>query len=160
MSYGPWAIANSRPVRAIRGNALRTLPLLKRFPHPSGANPQGPARRHAHRALVARRSPGRSADQAHPPLGKTRNPAFGAKGSAPRLSLDFRCHLPRRGQGCWHRHASLQQRGDEHAPRRDRLPCRAGRPCRPAARSGRVAWVGRTDRARQHHDHAAAAQMP
>src|SRR3546814_7880220 len=42
----------------------------------------------------------------------------------------------------------------------DRLPRRAGRTCRSAARSGRMAWIGRAGRAAQHHLDAAAAQVP
>lgn len=54
MNFGPWAIASSRPDHAIRGNALKILPLLKSLPRPSGANPKAPAQRHADRAVVAR----------------------------------------------------------------------------------------------------------
>ena len=160
MSCEPWAIASSRPDRAITGSALRILPFLKRVPRPSGANPQGPPQSHAHRAVVAGRSPCRPADQAHPALGKAWHPPLCAEGSAPVLGMDLRSDLPCRRQGCRHRHAQVQQRSHEHASRGDRLPRRAGCACRPPARSGRMARIGRTGRASQYNAHAAATQMP
>ena len=98
MSCGPWAIANSRPGRAIRPSDLRISSFLKRVPCPSGANPHRPPKRHAHRAVVARRRPDWPTDQANPPLGAARNPTNSAQRPAPGIGMDLWRHLPRRGQ--------------------------------------------------------------
>lgn len=95
MNCEPWAIASSRPVRAITGSALKILPLLKSLPHPPGANHPPASERNACRAVVAGRSPCRPADQAHPTLGKAWHPPLCAEGSAPVLGMDLRGDLSR-----------------------------------------------------------------
>ena len=107
MSCGPWAIANSRPGRAIRPSGLRISSFLKRVPCPSGANPQRPPKGHAHRVVVARRSPDWPTDQANPPLGAARNPTNSTQRPAPGIGMDLWRHLPRRGQRRRAGHAPL-----------------------------------------------------
>ncbi len=107
MSCGPWAIANSRPGRAIWPSGLRISSFLKRVPCPSGANPHRPPKRHAHRAVVARRRTDWPTDQANPPLGAARNPTNSAQRPAPGIGMDLWRHLPRRGQRCSAGHAPL-----------------------------------------------------
>ncbi len=67
--------------------------------------------------MVAGRGADRPADQIDPALGQARHPALRPKRSAPILGLDLRSDLPVGGQGGRHRHAGLQQRGDDDAPR-------------------------------------------
>lgn len=132
---------------------------FKKLRHPPCKYHRKPAPRNARRIVVAGRGADRPADQIDPALGQARHPALRPKRSASILGLDLRSDLPVGGQGGRHRHAGLQQRGDDDAPRGNRLSRRARRTCRGHSRSGRMAWIGRTGHSAKHHPDAAAATM-
>ena len=93
------------------------------------------------RSLVLRRGSYRPEEQDHPPVGEARHPPERSAGSAHRLDLHLRCHLPETGQGRSPDLARTQHRGDEPAPRGDRPDGRTRSPRRPPRRSGWMASV-------------------
>ena len=65
------------------------------------------------RNMVAGRSPCRTEEHQHPPLGQTRYEAVGSQGPEDRIGLHLRCDLPPRRQGSCSRHAALLHRRHE-----------------------------------------------
>src|SRR5271154_1732763 len=90
------------------------------------------------RGLVRRRGTRRPEEQDHPALGQARHPAQRSQRSANRLRLYLRRDLSQGRQGRGARHATLQYRGDESPPRRNRNADCARRARRPSCRPGRL----------------------
>ena len=88
--------------------------LLKKLSRPRGGDRRKRGSWQADRDLVSRRSSDRAEKQGHPPMGETRDTAFGAARPEDEFSLYFRRHLPgrrKRRRAC---PPLLQQRG--HGP--------------------------------------------
>jgi hypothetical protein len=148
----PWAIANSRPARAIMRRPRARSRILKNIPRPRGAGRRGQGRRSGrNRNLVRRRGAHRPEEQDHAALGQARNAPLRGARPAHRLDLHLRRDLPEGGQRRGARPSRLQHRGDEPAPRRNRHGGRPGQARHPAARSGRLAYVDPPDRSAEHH---------
>ena len=155
LSQAVGATAPSRPGRRGGRGILKKLPaLLAAVAREQGLDPGdievwfGDEARIGQKNKITRRWARRGTPPARTP------------GPADRVRLHLRRDLPRSGQGRGSGPALLQHRGDEPAPRGDRRRCRAGRPRRAAARSGRLAPLGQARRAAQHHHRAAAAEVP
>src|SRR4249919_2950490 len=107
------------------------------------------------RALVRRtRSP------AGGPVGQARHAPKRSAGSAHRLDLHLRSHLPEAGKGRGSDPPGLQHRSDEPASGRNRQGSRTRGPRRPPRRSSRMASVSKIVHSRQHHHYATAAEVP
>jgi transposase len=108
--------------RELRGSGYRKLsarprhrtqdanatPALKSFPCAAGSNPGDAPTWDTRRDLVAGRGAGWPEERDHPPLGSTRDAAFGAEGPADQIRLHLRRDLPGRGQSSWPRPTPLQ----------------------------------------------------
>ena len=127
-----------------------SLTAFKKRPGRSGGDRPGRRRRQAHRGLVSGRGQDPPEERHRPPLGGARQPSRGAPRSAHRLGLSVRGDLPRRGQGCRARAATMHHCSDEPASGRDRHPVAADA-CRPAAGSGGMAHEPPRRRPIQHH---------
>lgn len=99
-----------------RGQNPDDIPDFKKLRHPSGANQAAAPERNADRAVVERRGPRWSADQAHPTLDQARHSPLGTQGPAAIIGMAVRGDLSGGRQGCRYRHAPVQLRGDEHTP--------------------------------------------
>ena len=94
-----------------------------------------------------------------PAGGRSAAPARALRGSAHRLDLHLRCHLPGARQGRGPRLARMQHRGDELAPRRDRPDRRpAPTPCSSSIRPDGI--CRKIGRAGQHHPSSPCRQIP
>src|SRR5216683_239795 len=92
-------------------------------------------------------------------MGAARDAALGAARSAHSLGLHLRRHLPGPRERRWPRPATLQYRRDGAASGGNLANRDTGRPCRSAARPGRLAPLRQARYPRQHHPDAAAAQI-
>src|SRR5690554_3924984 len=141
----------------LRGPMLSTF--LKRLPSPVGSDRSHAPKGHAHRVVVAGRSPGGPEERHHTAMGQAWDSAVSAQGSAHHVGVHLWRDLPRRGQGGWPGAAALQYRRHDAPPRRDIRRRRAGSARRVAPRSSRMARLKGAGRSQQYHTHAAAAQM-
>jgi len=87
-----WAIASSRPARAIMPRTIKRRTLLKSAPGPLGGARTG-GWQQANRDLVCRRGPGWTKEQDHAALGETRHAPRSPQGSANGLGLYLRRDL-------------------------------------------------------------------
>jgi hypothetical protein len=108
------ALGATAPSRAIMSKTRKPRRLLKKLSRPRGGNRRERGLRQEDRALVPGRSPRRAKEQHHPPMGETRDTAFGAARPEDEFGLYFRRHLPGRWKRRWARTPLLQQRG--HGP--------------------------------------------
>src|ERR1700738_4979423 len=158
-SCGIWAFASSRRDRAIMRKTRKPRRLLKKLSRSRGGDGRKRGVWQADRDLVSRRSSDRAEKQGHPPMGETRDTAFGAARPEDEFSLYFRRHLPgrrKRRRAC---PPLLQQRGHGPASRRNLACGRTKRACARSSRSGRVACLGEASRPGQHHALAVAAEI-
>ena len=109
-----WAFASSQRGRAIMRKTRKPSRLLKKLSRHCGRSRRTTGLRQTDRDLVPRRSPGRAEEQDHPPMGETRNAAFGAARPEDGVGLYFRGDLPGRRKRRRARSSLLQQRG--HGP--------------------------------------------
>src|SRR5450631_4886481 len=110
--------------------------------------------------LVPGRGSYRPEEQDHPQVGQARHSPERSAGSANRLDLHLRSHLPEAGKGSRLDPALLQYRSDEPASRGNRQGGRTRSPRRPPRRSSRMASVSKVAHSRQHHHSRPAAEMP
>src|SRR6202040_2925240 len=106
---GIWAFASSRRDRAIMRKTRKPRRLLKKLSRPRGGDSRKRGSWQADRDLVSRRSPDRAEKQGHPPMGETRDTAFGAARPEDEFGLYFRRHLPGRRKRRRARTTLLQQ---------------------------------------------------
>src|ERR1700719_1085123 len=133
--------------------------LLKKLSRPRGGDRRKRGSWQADRVLVSRRGSDREEKQGHPPMGETRDTAFGAARPEDEFSLYFRRHLPGRRKRRRSCPPLLQQRGHGPASRRNLACGRTKRACARSSRSGRVACLGEASRPGQHHALAVAAEI-
>src|SRR3984893_8697873 len=108
-SCGIWAFASSRRDRAIMRKTRKPRWLLKKLSRPRGGDSRKRGSWQADRDLVSRRSSDRAEKQGHPPMGETRDTAFGAARPEDEFGLYFRRHLPGRRKRRRARTTLLQQ---------------------------------------------------
>ena len=103
------AFASSRRDRAIMRKTRKPRRLLKKLSRPRGGDSRKRGSWQADRDLVSRRSSDRAEKQGHPPMGETRDTAFGAARPEDEFGLYFRRHLPGRRKRRRARTTLLQQ---------------------------------------------------
>ncbi len=91
---GIWAFASSRRDRAIMRKTRKPRRLLKKLSRPRGGDSRKRGSWQADRDLVSRRSSDRAEKQGHPPMGETRDTAFGTARPEDEFGLYFRRYLP------------------------------------------------------------------
>ena len=141
------------------GQDAAVMAAFKKIPGPSGGDRSDTSTRHGYRGLV----PGRDARRSEERLGA----AMGAQGIAPapdqgpadRVGLPLRRHLPRARRGGGAGPTARQHRGHGSASQGNRARRRAGRPCRRAARSSRLAHHRQARHPREQLAHALAGQV-
>src|SRR5256885_2410752 len=99
----------SRRDRAIMRKTRKPRRLLKKLSRPRGGDSRKRGSWQADRDLVSRRSSDRAEKQGHPPMGETRDTAFGAARPEDEFGLYFRRHLPGRRKRRRARTTLLQQ---------------------------------------------------
>ena len=136
---------------------------LKNFPARLDKVARKSNRRRQDRNLVPGRGSYRPEEQDHPQGGAKRGTRLErASGSANRIDLYLRCHLPETGQGrgsdpaLLQYHEAMETCTSRKSPRRSHQEL----PRRPPRRSGRMASVSKIAHSRQHHHSRPAVEMP
>ena len=112
---------------------------LKRLPGPVGSDQSHAPKGHAHRVVVAGRSPGWPEERHHPALGQARDTSVSIQGPTHLFGVYLRRDLPRPRQGGRFGAAALRHPRHDAPPRRDIRRRRARGARRAAPRSSRMA---------------------